>query len=715
MPTSGRSRKERREFLMHTRKYSDASETPKDVKESNINVAVRVRPLNKAELSQGEHAVVYCPGQGTILVTSGSQEKAFAFNTVFGPEAKQYEIFEYSGVKRLVDLAINGYSCTLFAFGQTGSGKTFTIMGPQHTYNVQNDQNLHGLIQRSFIYLLQKTQSKATEFTLSASYIEIYNEQVKDLLNSKLSDSLPIRWSKSRGFYVENLITVEFGTIDSIMTILREGTRNRQTSSHILNDHSSRSHSILTVYVKSEEQVNQDNSARWLTKHGKLCFVDLAGSEKVKKTGSTGELMTEANNINCSLLTLGNCISALVDSKRKDGHIPYRDSKLTKLLADSLGGSGVTLMIACVSPSIFNLQETLNTLRYASRAKMIKNRPMAKMDPKGKVILAMEREISLLKAENLFLRQHLMLPPIDKQYCESEKKPEKCAYSFPESTSESEGPPRKSALHPDPSLYGMLQEFLMENESLRQENNQLVHSRETIRQEMQSIVGENSRLVQKLGELERVMSTFPAASSHSIVGPVEGNVYNESISGSRSLPLSLCSGYCPAHCRQVTNLPPLEPFLDESDTKHAISQGYPQEQAVQYHIQQQQPKQRYESQIFHRKTSQMKQRSYVNHCQRMSEARSQWSEEKEQQKVIPSAPPLDMIHSYKAEVISRDAYNMTEKEHNVSFGQLIEELHSLDQHVKRCRHMNKTSQNPRGGSYHSEQEQWSSRAAKQNV
>ncbi|XP_043910321.1 kinesin-like protein KIF12 isoform X2 [Protopterus annectens] len=710
MPTSGTSRKEGHEFLLHKRKYSNASETPENVKESNVSVVVRVRPLNKAELSRGENAVVHCPGQGTILVSksasSGSQEKAFAFSTVFGPEAQQYEIFEYSGVKRLIDLSIQGYSCTLFAFGQTGSGKTFTIMGPQQMCDTQHDQNVHGLIQRSFVYLLEKIRSKAAEVTLNASYIEIYNEQVRDLLNSKLADSLPLRWSKTRGFYVENLITVEFGTIESIMSIVREGTKNRQTSSHTLNDNSSRSHSILTIYVKSEV-VNQENSAHYLTKHGKLCFVDLAGSEKVKKTGSTGELMMEANNINCSLLTLGNCISALVDSKRKDGHIPYRDSKLTKLLADSLGGSGVTLMIACISPSIFNLQETLNTLRYASRARKIKNRPMARMDPKGKLVLAMEQEIRRLKTENVFLRQQLSLPPIDKQNCESESKLKKSAYSLSESSTESEDPPRKSILHPDPGLYGMLQEFLMENESLRQENNQVLNSRDSIRQEMQSILWENSRLFRKLGELERVMSSSPAASSHSLI-------YSDSISGNLSLPLSLCSGYCPAHCLQVTNSPPLEPFLNARGTKHVICQSNLQQQEVQHHMQQQ-PKQSCDSRLFNRKTSQIKHGNYVNHFQIMKESKSQRSEEKAQEKVIPSAPPLDLIPVYRPEAISREAYDRTKKEHNLSFGQVIEELHSLDHQMKYCSNGNKTSQNPRGGGYHSQQEHWLSKAAKQKV
>uniref|UniRef100_H3A8I2 Kinesin-like protein n=1 Tax=Latimeria chalumnae TaxID=7897 RepID=H3A8I2_LATCH len=480
----------------------------------------RVRPLNSTETSRRDYAVVNCPGKDSIIrldappiefneisplqstVNNGSQGKVFNFDMVFDPNSSQHEVFEYCGIKRLIDLSQEGFSCTIFAFGQTGSGKTYTITGPITPFEKSlKNQPFQGLLQRTFVYLLNSIQARNTDTVLSASYLEIYNEQVKDLLNPRLSDSLPVRWSKTRGFYVENLFTVQFETLESIMNVLAEGTRNRQSSSHTLNEYSSRSHTLLTIYIKTET-THPNNLSRCLTKHGKLCFVDLAGSERVKETGSTGELMTEANNINRSLLTLGNCISALVDPKKKDGYIPYRDSKLTKLLADCLGGSGITLMFACVSPSSTSLQETMNTLRYASRAKRIKNRPVAKMDQKEKLIIGLEEEIKALQMENLFLRQQLQLPSAGKKnQAVKRSKAEGLTKSKLLSKGESvEAEETLSRLQPFPeqSLYGMLQEFMIENENLRCENNRLLKRQESSREEQQLLSEENGRLVQKL-------------------------------------------------------------------------------------------------------------------------------------------------------------------------------------------------------------------------
>jgi hypothetical protein len=201
-----------------------------------------------------------------------------------------------------------------------------------------------GLIPRSLHYLYSKiSQIQSTHYTVRAAYLEIYNEQVKDLLNVGGANSLPVRWKSDRGFYVENLFIVECEVLDDCVAVLEEGLRNRKTGSHRLNEHSSRSHSILTIYLDSETIDPEDN--RLIRRNGKISFVDLAGSEKVKESKATGGTFNEMLNINKSLLTLGNCISALADSKKRLGHIPYRDSKLTKLLADSLGGSGYTLMV----------------------------------------------------------------------------------------------------------------------------------------------------------------------------------------------------------------------------------------------------------------------------------------------------------------------------------------------------------------------------------
>ncbi|KAI9330368.1 P-loop containing nucleoside triphosphate hydrolase protein, partial [Zopfochytrium polystomum] len=275
--------------------------------------------------------------------------------------------------------AINGYNATIFAFGQTGSGKTFTITGPEEEWDTSADTA--GIVPRALEFLfdqvgaIRESQSNRPEqgqsITVRAAFLEIYNEQVQDLLNPGPSN-LAIRWTAARGFYVENLFVADCDVLEDCMAVLEEGMRNRTTGSHRLNENSSRSHSIMTVYVDSCTIDSDDGEP--VIRHGKISFVDLAGSEKVKESKATGETLTETLNINKSLLTLGNCISALSDPVKRNSHIPYRDSKLTKLLADSLGGSGLALMIACVSPASLNIAETLKTLRYAHRAKRIENR-----------------------------------------------------------------------------------------------------------------------------------------------------------------------------------------------------------------------------------------------------------------------------------------------------------------------------------------------------
>ena len=219
---------------------------------------------------------------------------------------------------------------------------------------------------------------------------------MRDLLNAGGGQALPVRWKPDRGFYVENIFVVECEVLDDVLAALEEGLRNRKVGSHRLNEHSSRSQSIMTIYLDSETIDPEDN--RLLRKHGKVSFVDLAGSEKVKESKATGNTFNEMLNINKSLLTLGNCISALADARRRStvNHIPYRDSKLTKLLADSLGGNGLALMIACVSPASYNLMETLKTLRYASRAKSIKNRPVIQMDAREELIMQLKRQVKAL-------------------------------------------------------------------------------------------------------------------------------------------------------------------------------------------------------------------------------------------------------------------------------------------------------------------------------
>ncbi|XP_069471448.1 kinesin-like protein KIF12 isoform X2 [Ambystoma mexicanum] len=635
-------------FFNHLNSLEDPSEADV-IKDKNISVAVRVRPLTNTEIQRGEKAVVYCPGEGAVFVSHAGQEKIFRFDSVFDSSTSQQELFEESGVKRLIELALSGYSCTVFAFGQTGSGKTYSLTGPQTMFEEHlMTQSLAGLMQRSFLYLLEQCQAHASEFTLSASYMEIYNEQVRDLLSPRLCHSLPVRWNKTRGFYVESLFTVEFESLDTIMALLQEGMRNRQNSAHRLNESSSRSHALLTIGIRSEAP-DPLNSSCFLTKHGKLCFVDLAGSEKVKHTGSTGELMVEANSINRSLLALGHCISLLVESKKKPSHIPYRDSNLTRLLADSLGGSGVTLMVACISPSSRCLPETMYTLRYANRAKRIKNRPMAHMDPKERLLCNLEEEIQCLKAENVFLRQQLPLVGI--QHSGSINGKETSSHQkLPQRHSESRAGglvahPRCASPAPEEGLYGILQEFLSENEKLRRENLVLMSSRDRAKHATRALCHENDQLVRKLEELERVLSSSPTVSSRSFSGRSQSLRISTPTSSGHSLPKS---NHIP-----VTDLVPLLPDLPALEMFTGDHNARPehndvdQTQSPRTHrsapnrCQQQQPP--------HKRNGLGKSRSCTDQSQLLTDAKGRPADPvvaaRTQERVLPSAPPLPEIDS----------------------------------------------------------------------
>eukprot|EP00105_Crassostrea_gigas_P039369 XP_019923517.1 PREDICTED: kinesin-like protein KIF12 isoform X5 [Crassostrea gigas] len=480
-----------------------ATETSDDQLDDHINVVLRVRPLNSQEQNRNDTFCAQFHGGGRLEIQNFNQPKQFGYNVVFEPEASQEDVFDNSGMKKLIDMALNGYACTALAFGQTGSGKTHTMTGPPQQFEggKHPDPDMVGLMQRSFTYLLQQAESVAGNKVIRASYLEIYNEQVIDLLNPNQKRYLQVRWSKNKGFYVENLFVAECESVDDLMAVLEEGMRNRQTGSHGLNEFSSRSHSMLTLTIDTEQQ-DPDDENLYLTKRGKLTFVDLAGSEKVKDSESSDMTLKESNNINRSLLVLGNCISSLGDPKKRQGHIPYRDSKLTKLLADSLGGNGVTLMIACVTPSSHHVHETINTLRYASRAKKIKTKPIVKMDPREKLILSLKREIKILRNENGYLRQQLEFPAKPKG--ELQKSNDEKFMKFLKTQGKETNDPKTNVKGgTEEGLYEMLQEYMIENESLRTENSEMHQAKDKVKREQQLMYRENERLTKVIEKLER--------------------------------------------------------------------------------------------------------------------------------------------------------------------------------------------------------------------
>ncbi|XP_054287518.1 kinesin-like protein KIF12 [Macrosteles quadrilineatus] len=481
--------------------------------EDNINVVVRVRPLNDKELKRNDPSVISFPGNGQILLDglgnvaghTGSKQKLFSYNVVFEPGATQEDVFQFSGVKRLVEMAVEGFSTTVFCYGQTGSGKTHTLTGPPGLVEKNADpfSPNHGLVFRGFMYLFQQLQEmRDTHFVLKASFLEIYNEKVIDLLNpGTVRKPLAVRWSKkSGGFFVENLFTVDCEELDDLLAVLEEGMRNRSVGSHSMNEHSSRSHTILTVNITSEQQM--ENNV-FITKQGKINFVDLAGSEMTKKTHSEGKTLEEANNINKSLMVLGYCIASLSDSKKKNGHIPYRDSKLTKLLADSLAGSGVTLMVACVSPARSNVTETLNTLRYAARAKKIRTKPIVVMDPREALIMSLKREVAALQEENEHLRTALHLSA---EYVADSTRGD-------ENKLQLKTPPNfdleKVASMEGSELAELVRHYAKENEALRKENSELFAVRDLLVRDQEIVCRENERLLKKLEEVNSVCCRSP--------------------------------------------------------------------------------------------------------------------------------------------------------------------------------------------------------------
>ncbi|XP_043258270.1 kinesin-like protein KIF12 isoform X2 [Colletes gigas] len=478
--------------------------------ENNINVVVRVRPLSNKEVKAGDDMAVQFPGDGQIYCdgfpsSADKKGKLFSYNVVFEPTATQEDILQFSGVKKLIEMAVEGFNCTAFCYGQTGSGKTHTLTGPPEMFDgMKHYSEDNGLVFRSFVYLFKLLQERQQcNFVLRASFLEIYNEKVIDLLNPGTSRKpLMVRWSKkTRGFFVENLFTVECEELDDLLAVLEEGMRNRSVGAHNMNEQSSRSHSILTVNITSEQQM--DNSV-FISKQGKINFVDLAGSEMTKKTQSEGKTLEEANNINKSLMVLGYCISSLSDGKRKGGHIPYRDSKLTKLLADSLAGNGVTLMIACVSPARSNASETLNTLRYAARVKKIRTKPIVVMDPREALILSLKREVGALQTENEHLKAALHFGGDTQNVIRSESKAESKVPMTPpvvdlDKLSEME----------QSELSQLIHAYITENEALRRENAELYATREQVIRDQELVCRENERLLKKLEDVNSVCCRSP--------------------------------------------------------------------------------------------------------------------------------------------------------------------------------------------------------------
>nr|XP_009503365.1 PREDICTED: kinesin-like protein KIF27 [Phalacrocorax carbo] len=372
------------------------------MEEIPVKVAVRIRPLlSKEVLHNHQVCVRLVPNTQQIII---GKDRVFTFDFVFGKNSTQEEVYAVC-IKPLLVSLTEGYNATVFAYGQTGSGKTYTI-GGGHIASVAEDEK--GIIPRAIQELFQHiSENHNIDFHVKVSYIEVYKEELRDLLELETSvKELHIREDEKGNTVIVGAKEFQVECADEVISLLESGNAARHTGTTQMNEHSSRSHAIFTISIcqkqSAESQKNTDaaQGSSWKSVQmiaSKFHFVDLAGSERVTKTGNTGERFKESIQINSGLLALGNVISALGDPKRKSVHIPYRDAKITRILKDSLGGNAKTVMITCISPSSSDFDESLNSLKYANRAKNIRNKPVVNYNPDQDRIDEMELEIRLLR------------------------------------------------------------------------------------------------------------------------------------------------------------------------------------------------------------------------------------------------------------------------------------------------------------------------------
>lgn len=393
---------------------TEKKNTDKD--EGNLKVVIRVRPFVEIEKGTTRVLEVYESFSGTIrnqvIQIKNVKGAKFTFDRVLPSNTSQKQMYD-SCIVELANKCMEGYNATIIAYGQTGSGKTWTTIGPGLTRNTDPDNedgspaneeisdDLDGAVPRTLKDIFRrlsslKEKSETYKYSVKLQFLELYGEQIRDLLNPS-STKVTIRdlggdtEPKVIGATQENVKSAK-----EALYLLEKGALRRKTASTNMNADSSRSHAMITVIIR------QESSDKTLS--SKLQFVDLAGSERLKRTGAEGRRMKEGIDINKGLLTLANVISALADPKKKKAFVPYRDSKLTHLLKGSIGGNHKTLMITCVSPAASNAEETENSLRYANRAKNIKNNAVVNMDATTTDSAALKSQVQALAVELLRVR-----------------------------------------------------------------------------------------------------------------------------------------------------------------------------------------------------------------------------------------------------------------------------------------------------------------------
>ncbi|XP_069371135.1 kinesin-like protein KIF3B isoform X2 [Paralichthys olivaceus] len=478
----------------------------KNKSSESVKVVVRCRPLNRKEESNGPAGgiVQMDLGLGQVILRNprapaSEPQKTFTFDAVYDASSKQRDLYDES-VRPLIDSVLEGFNGTIFAYGQTGTGKTYTMQG------AWLDPEKRGVIPNAFDHIfthISRSQSDK-QYLVRASYLEIYREEVRDLLdpNHANARALELRESPETGVYVRDLTSCVCKSIKEIEEVMNVGNQARAVAATDMNEHSSRSHALFLITVECSQP---GPDGRKHIRVGRLNLVDLAGSERQAKTGVQGERLKEAAKINLSLSALGNVISALADGR--SGHVPYRDSKLTRLLQDSLGGNAKTVMVATLGPAPQHYDETLTTLRYANRAKNIQNQPRVNEDPKDALLREFQMEIARLRAQ---LNHRKWRSQQKKEHVEGEGWER-------DGDEETDGEDEDLEVEKDAEEYVKLEE-----QRLEREKEAIRDDRFMLAEEKQKLLGEKERMMGDLRKeqeaTEQLTAKYKAMESKLLVG-----------------------------------------------------------------------------------------------------------------------------------------------------------------------------------------------------
>nr|XP_056708362.1 kinesin-like protein KIF3C [Euleptes europaea] len=470
-----------------------------------LKVVVRCRPMNRKEEATGYERILDMDvklGQVTIRnpkASPGELAKTFTFDAVYDANSKQADLYDET-VRPLIDSVLQGFNGTMFAYGQTGTGKTYTMQG------VWADPEKRGVIPNSFEHIFTHiSRSQNQQYLVRASYLEIYQEEIRDLLAKDQSKKMELKENPETGVYIKDLSSFVTKNVKEIEHVMNLGNQNRSVGSTNMNEYSSRSHAIFVITVECSE-IGLDGEDH--IRVGKLNLVDLAGSERQSKMGVQGERPKEASKINLSLSALGNVISALVDGKST--HIPYRDSKLTRLLQDSLGGNAKTIMVATLGPASHSYDESLSTLRFANRAKNIKNKPRVNEDPKDTLLREFQEEITRLKAQ---LEKRGMLSKKRRRNSRRKK------------TLDGEGTPEAEELedNEDGGLEKNMKNYLKEQkERLEEEKAAIQDDHSLVNEDKQKLLEEKEKMIEELRKeqeaTELLATKYKAMESKLLIG-----------------------------------------------------------------------------------------------------------------------------------------------------------------------------------------------------